>query len=101
MSTEKIVNVFPSDDSMQRLVVAIEQEGDAESRLVLRQESFSEDVGWFVQSRVAIEPEQVAGLKMCLTGQVMRQIPSSATAKTAQNRPRILRFDRASAVQVG
>ena len=101
MPTEKILNVFPTDDAMQRLVVAIERKGEAESRLVLRQESFSEDVGWFVQSRVAIEPEQVAGLKMCLTGQVIRQMPSAGAAKAVQSTPRILRFDRPNAVQVG
>ena len=68
MQKETILNVFPSTDDLHRLVVAVQQEdGDAASRLVLRQETFAEDVGWFVQSCVAIEPEQVAGLKMALS----------------------------------
>lgn len=84
MRHETILNVFPSNDPLERLVIALEQpEGDA-SRIVLRQESFSDDVGWFVQSRVVVEAEQIAGLKMTLTGSAMRPI----------QRPAILRFDR-------
>ncbi len=68
MTRESILNVFPSNDGDSRLVIAIEQPSDEQSRLVLRQETRSSDVGWFVQSRVAVMPEQVAGLKMALSG---------------------------------
>ncbi|MEE2937242.1 MAG: hypothetical protein VYA84_14750 [Planctomycetota bacterium] len=66
MRQETIVNVFPSSDENRRLVIAVEQSAKSASRLVLRQETFSSDVGWFVQSQVAIEPDQVPVLKMSL-----------------------------------
>jgi hypothetical protein len=96
---ETILNVFPSHDEAHRLVVAVEQEENSPSRLVLRQETFSEDVGWFVQSRVAIEPEQIPGLKMSLTGQAMRRI--EPPAREVPPVPSILSFDDALAGQVG
>ena len=52
---ETIVNVFPGMDDAQRLVIAVEQESDGESRLVLRQESYSEAVGWFVEELLELE----------------------------------------------
>ena len=94
MRKETILNVFPSDDQLQRLVIVMEQSEQGSSRLVLRQESFSEDVGWFLQSRIAVEPEQIPGLKMSLTGQVMREIQPAARA--IRSAPAILSFDRAS-----
>lgn len=98
MKTETILNVFPSDDENRRLVVAVERsEQDACDRLVLRQESFSSDVGWFVQSRIAVEPEQIPGLKTLLTGQLVKQ-PLRARRMTGTT-PSILRFDRQAAGQ--
>ena len=56
MQNETILNVFPAADDLHRLVIAVQQEeGHAASRLVLRQETYADDVGWFVQSCVAIE----------------------------------------------
>ena len=95
MRTETILNVFPSNDQRHRLVIVVEQETDESSRLVLRQESFSDDVGWFAQSRVAIEPEQIAGLKMSLTGSGLRKI--QPPAREVPRVPAILRFDGAAA----
>jgi hypothetical protein len=96
--TETILNVFPSEDEHQRLVVAIERvEGEAFDRLVLRQESFSSDVGWFVQSRIAVEPEQIPGLKMSLTGQLTKK--NFRATRTTGSAPSILRFDRLAAGQ--
>ncbi|NND95742.1 MAG: hypothetical protein HKN47_00265 [Pirellulaceae bacterium] len=66
MLKETILNVFPGADDSHRLVVAIQQSAEGPSNLVLRQETFAADVGWFVQSRVAIEPCQVTGLKLAL-----------------------------------
>jgi len=96
---ETILNVFPSQDEFQRLVIAVEQEADEGSRLVLRQESFSDDVGWFIQSRVTVEPEQIAGLKMSLTGSGLRKI--QPPARDVPRVPAILRFDGATAGTAG
>ena len=65
---ERILDVFPATTDGHRLVIAVFQESGQRDRFVLRQETFSGDVGWFVQSRVTIEPEQLAGLKAALTG---------------------------------
>jgi hypothetical protein len=94
---ETILNVFPSKDESSRLVIAVEQWEDGSSRLLLRQESFSEAVGWYVQSRVGVEPEQIAGLKMSLTGQSIKGIQPPPREVPAM--PAIIRFDRAAASQ--
>ncbi len=99
MRNETILNVFPSHDESQRLVIAVEQETGRSSRLVLRQESYSPDVGWFVQSRVAVEPEQVAGLKMSLTGSPVRRL--QPPARQVPRVPAILRFDHAATGTAG
>ena len=95
MRQETILNVFPSTDDQQRLVIAVEQEAEQGSRLVLRQESFSEAIGWFIQSRVAIEPSQVAGLKMSLGATGPQQI--TPPAADLPDSPAILRFTGAAA----
>ena len=97
MRTETILNVFPSNDQDQRLVIAMETQEGAEGRLVLRQESFSDDVGWFVQSRIAVEAEQIPGLKMSLTGQVLK--PRKHQPRSVSSVPAILPFDHAVAGQ--
>ena len=70
-----IVNVFPGTDDANRLVLAHECDDAGVSQLVLRQETRSDHVGWFVQSRIVIEPEQVAGLKMTLTSRMADESP--------------------------
>lgn len=74
MIRESVLNVFPSDDENSRLVIAVEQSDEGPSRLVLRQETRAAKVGWFVQSCVAVLPEQIAGLKMALSGGQSRAI---------------------------
>ena len=87
---------MPSDDEHQRLVIAVEKTDDEQSRLVLRQETRSENVGWFVQSRVAILPEQVAGLKLAVSANQTRALQSSSTRDTSPI-PAILSFSDALA----
>ena len=100
MLNETILNVFPSEDETKRLVIACEQSEGESSRLVLRQESFAEDVGWFVQSRIQVEPEQVPGLKMSLSTQNLKRVRPQASKFTTAV-PAILRFERSAAVQAG
>lgn len=102
MQKETILNVFPSTDDLHRLVVAVQQDdGDPSSRLVLRQETFAEDVGWFVQSCVAIEPEQVAGLKMALSGPQSQRRQGKRKNATLSRVPAILSFNGALAGNAG
>lgn len=87
MRTETILNVLPGADEFCRLVVALESEQGCDSRMVLRQETRSGDIDWFVQSRVAIDPEQVAGLKMMLTsGAVPTRSSTSGFHSRGENR---------------
>lgn len=84
MNGEKIIEVLCDDRRDQRLVVAILSDPSAEDRcsqcipgpcmagseepcLILRQESYGDDVGWFVQSRIRITPGQLRGLKLFLS----------------------------------
>ncbi len=93
MHRESILNVFPTDDDSGRLVIAVEQSDSGRSRLVLRQESRSDHVGWFVQSRIVIEPEQVTGLKMVLSSRSARPL----SAPQGLPAPAILSFAAATA----
>ena len=52
--------------------------GSRTEQLVLKQESLS-DVGWFTQTELAIEPEQLDGLKVLLTGSAARKLTSTVT----------------------
>ncbi len=67
MKNERVLDLFPGAEEHNRLVLARVDDAQGVHRYLLRQESFSSDVGWFVQSRIAIEPEQLAGLKAALT----------------------------------
>ncbi|QDS87977.1 hypothetical protein EC9_21620 [Rosistilla ulvae] len=99
LSNETLLNVFPTDDERHRLVVAIQRcDGDAD-RLVLRQETFSQDVGWFTQSCIAIEPEQLPGLKMALTSNTARKLQRPCRSGGAS--PAVLSFSEAAASRVG
>ena len=86
-----ILNVFPSESDGARLVLARELNELGQSQLVLRQESLSPHVGWFIQSRIPIEPHQVSALKMTLTSNLVRE----TTPKDES--PSVLRFRSAMA----
>lgn len=102
MQNETILNVFPAVDDLHRLVIAVQQEEEqGSSRLVLRQESYADDVGWFVQSCVAIEPEQVAGLKMALSSQSATRLKTDRFDSGLSRVPAILSFDGALAGNAG
>jgi hypothetical protein len=99
MRHETLVNVFPSEDNNKRLVIAIEHPEAGRRRLVLRQETRSEAVGWFVQSCIEVLPEQVAGLKASLSGRLVSQ--TSAAPATPDPRRDIVSFSEAVAGRAG
>ena len=102
---ETILNIFPGADDSHRLVVVIEQVGDGPSGLVLRQETFAPDVGWFVQSQLPIEPCQVTGLKMALASRSAKPVSKRPTPITKQASElvtaKVLPFGNAVACQAG
>ena len=77
--------------------MALEQDLQG-SHLVLRQESFSDDIGWFVQSRIDIEPEQVAALRATLSSNQIRLPTHRARTIDDARAPMILSFADASKV---
>lgn len=83
MPNETILNVFPGASDQQRLVLVRTKTICGLEHLVLRQETHSPDVGWFVQNQVAIEPGQVAGLKMTLTA---AGTPATSSARAGIDR---------------
>lgn len=99
LSNETLLNVFPTDDDCRRLVVAIQRCDAGADRLVLRQETFSQDVGWFAQSCIAIEPEQLPGLKMALTSNTARKLQRPSRAHGGS--PAVLSFSEAATSRVG
>ncbi len=64
-STERIISILPSSEQTKRTVLVMPA-GSSSSVIHMRQESFSEAVGWFVQSVIELSPEQVSGLRQAL-----------------------------------
>ncbi len=86
-----ILNVFPGQSDDDRLVLAREISDDNLAHLVLRQETRSPHVGWFVQSRIVIEPAQDAAVKMTLTSNLVKE------TVVVDEKPSVLRFQSAMA----
>lgn len=63
--TETVLSSIPASD-VERLQVVLVQGTDSGSHMELRQQSFSKGIGWFTQSRVKLEPSQVAALRNSL-----------------------------------
>lgn len=78
---ETILSVLQSDDELNR-VVLVHRQAFGTSELVLRRESFSEDVGWFEQSSIGLSPDQVGQLKQSLA-----VLPGGTTTGPARRGP--------------
>jgi hypothetical protein len=96
---ETVLSEIPAQSATERLLVVLIQ-GDAGSRLELRQQSFGEGVGWFTQSTVKMEPGQVAQLKNSLgaaaAGHSTARLPRSFSRLNAANwQPRLVQADSA------
>lgn len=61
---EIILSTIPGSSDAERLLLVLCQAANEPSHLELRQQSFAAGLGWFNQSTVSIEPNQVAGLRM-------------------------------------
>lgn len=78
MSPERVLQAFPRTDAQRLLVVVREKNGIFET--LLRQESRS-DTGWFVQSEIVVNAEQVAGLKSMFSTRSTQEICPEVSAK--------------------
>ena len=63
--SETVLSTLPSSETERLLVVLVQAAGHS-SRMELRQQSFSNGIGWFTQSTVQLEPAQVAALRNAL-----------------------------------
>jgi len=90
--------MIPTVDERSRLVLLSEPINDFAAELVIRQETLS-DVGWFVQSRVRVEPEQLADLKLFFTSQSTQSAGPSPSQRSGL--PHVVPFDRSLARSAG
>jgi hypothetical protein len=65
-STETILSTLPAASEKDRLLLVLVQHPVEGSRIELRQQSFGEGIGWFTQSTVVLEPDQVSQLRNAL-----------------------------------
>jgi hypothetical protein len=65
-ATEIILSTLPASSETDRLLLVLLQRAGEPSRMELRQQSFGESVGWFTQSTVVLEPDQVSQLRSAL-----------------------------------
>lgn len=88
MNNQEItLSVLPGANEHERVVMVLCHGPNAASYVELRQQSFGAGVGWFNQSTVRLESEQVADLRRALgTSQAlpksMRQVGSALSARS-------------------
>ncbi len=91
----RVLDVIPTGSATERLVVQ-QQQDEHGPQLVLVQESFAADVGWFPQSRVVLQADQLGPLKMLFSGRailgILRQLPA---ADSADIEPAVFAFPQA------
>lgn len=98
--SETLLTELPSSE-VERLTVVLVQGADGRSHVELRQQSFSKTVGWFTQSKVGLEPGQVAALRNALgTSAAGKRGATSlprefATISPVAWQPRVVRADSA------
>ncbi|MFT5523491.1 MAG: hypothetical protein ACI9HK_001438 [Pirellulaceae bacterium] len=86
---ETPLNLLPGECDTERLqVVLVQESGD--SHIELRQQSFSDTMGWYSQSTVQLSHQQWAALKMTMGGTF-----SNKRQKTPSWTPRIVSAESA------
>ena len=79
--SETILSVLQHDGDHDR-VVLVHRQTFGNSQIMLRRESFSEDVGWFPQSTIELSPGQLGQLK-----QALGVLPGAKSRPVAPRRP--------------
>lgn len=82
---ETILSVLEGDTPQQRIVVTLRHLDGGGNELALRRESWSENVGWFVQSCVELSSDQITDLRSVL-GVVPTRRPRSLAFAAARGR---------------
>ncbi len=76
---ETILTVLPASSDDERVLVVLTSCPAIGSRVEFWQQSWGEGVGWFTQSKVLLEPDQVAQLRSAL-GNASPHIRNSSSA---------------------
>jgi len=85
---ETPLNLLPGDTETERLqVVLVQESGDR--HIELRQQSFSDSMGWYNQSSVHLSHQQWAALKMTMGG------TATKSQKAATWTPRVVSAESA------
>ncbi len=84
---ETILSVLAGQNDCQRVVVALCHFATGPGQMVLRHETWSEDVGWFAQSTIELSSSQVGELRSTL-GLQSAAIGSACRECVADQRPR-------------
>ena len=94
---ETTISTLPASSQHDRVLVVMISEAGEPSRLELRQQSFSEGIGWFTQSSVQLETTQVADLKNALgTASPVRRLPREFSTLAPRSwQPRLVQADSA------
>jgi hypothetical protein len=95
MTSETVLTSIPASDTERLLIVLVQSPHG--SRMELRQQSFSAGLGWFTQSSVQLEPNQVAALRNALGSSTPeRRLPRSFAKMPSCNwQPRVVQAETA------
>lgn len=85
---ETLLATLPGSNERERVLV-IHIHGSEPSRMELRQQSYGEGVGWFTQSSVELEPQQVGQLRL-----VFGAAPSKVRGTAAAPKSPVLAGER-------
>lgn len=99
---EVILATLPGARDDEQVEIALLQTPGAGSLIELRQQTWGEGIGWFTQSRVQLEPQQVAELRGVLGASANRPGARSGRLPQAFSRlapgtfaPRVVHADSA------
>lgn len=97
---ETVLATLPGASDRDRVLVVLCQ-ATGGSHVEIRQQSWGEGLGWYTQSSVQLEPQQVAGMRQALGlggsfGKVqVSAFPASEPARKGGFTPRIVHADSA------
>lgn len=84
---ETVLATLPSHSERERIEIVLCQSPGHPTCLQLRQQSWGDGIGWFTQSSVQLEPEQVAALKTTLGPVADRNRSAAGHIGQAPSRP--------------
>ena len=65
-SQEIVLATLPGSNSGERVLMVLKNRVGEESRVEMRQQTWCEQIGWYTQSSIGMEPQQVAALRNAL-----------------------------------